>query len=68
MSISTNGRNALALGLNLSPESHSGSKGRLGSEFTEVLGGGCRMPWVQQAILKSKSIVMAKQVSSFYHS
>jgi hypothetical protein len=63
MNISTNEQNALALGLNLSPESHSGSKGRLGSEFTEVLGGGCRMPWVQQAILKSKSFVMANSHS-----
>ena len=34
----------------------------------EVLGGGCRMPWVQQAILKSKSVVVAKQVSSLSHS
>jgi heat shock protein 4 len=34
----------------------------------EVLGGGCRMPWVQHAILKTKSVVMAKQVSSLSHS
>jgi molecular chaperone DnaK (HSP70)/tetratricopeptide (TPR) repeat protein len=34
----------------------------------EVLGGGCRMPWVQQAILKSKCVLQAKQVFSLSHS
>jgi molecular chaperone DnaK (HSP70) len=34
----------------------------------EVLGGGCRMPWVQQAILKSKYVVAANHVSSLSHS
>jgi tetratricopeptide (TPR) repeat protein len=46
----------------------NGNDGDVALTAVEVLGGGCRIPWVQQAILKSKSVVMAKQISSLSHS